>query len=101
MPIVTYLPTNQTIALEPHENLLDAARRCEIPIHSTCGGVARCADCKVKIIETNEKLPRPNDAELTMIGSAHFVTKERLACQLQPTANITVEILNPFTVKPR
>lgn len=75
--------------------LLEISRAKGIPHASVCGGRARCSTCRILILKGEETLEDPDPAErsvLARIGSPDHV---RLACQVRPKANLTVQPLVP------
>lgn len=71
-------------------SVLEASRLGGIPHYAVCGGKGRCSTCRVQVLEGAETLPPPQPIEqatLTRIGADYGV---RLACQLHPTANVSV-----------
>jgi len=75
--------------------VLDASRRAGIPHASICGGRARCATCRVRVLKGFGELPQPNPREaqiLERLGAARTV---RLACQLRPVEDASVLPLLP------
>lgn len=71
-------------------SVLEASRLGGIPHYAVCGGKGRCSTCRVQVLEGAEMLPPPEPIEqatLTRIGADYGV---RLACQLHPTANVSV-----------
>ncbi|WP_350335914.1 adenylate/guanylate cyclase domain-containing protein [Coralliovum pocilloporae] len=75
--------------------LLEISRSRGIPHASVCGGRARCSTCRTLIIEGEDTLEDPDPAErsvLARIGSPDHV---RLACQIRPKADLTVQPLVP------
>jgi adenylate cyclase len=84
---VTYVngPTLRT-AIGP--TLLEISMINDVPHGDSCGGRGRCTACSVRIEQGGASLPRPTAAELAMLGSAD--PQIRLACQLRPTAPLTV-----------
>lgn len=102
MPKITFLPSQISGEINPEETVLECGWRLSVEIHSTCGGVARCTDCKLKVIDGMKNLPRPEFEETNVIGNTWHITKERLACQLRDLkGDITVEVLEPFEKKAR
>jgi ferredoxin len=78
--------------------VLEASRAAGVPHASVCGGRARCSTCRIKIEGGLEQLPRPNGAEAIALAALEAPANVRLACQLRPTAPMTVTILNRPTV---
>ncbi len=89
---VTFLPTQQTIEIQPEETLLSAAQKNQIPIRSLCKGEAICAECRVKVVEGENNILPPKKAEITTIGSSYYIDQRRLACQIRCFGNITVDL---------
>jgi len=90
---VTYRdgPTVQAI---PGMTLLEISRASGVPHASVCGGRARCFTCRVKVESGVESLPEPNVPEGAALRALDAPQNVRLACQLRPTAPLTVTILN-------
>jgi adenylate cyclase len=91
---ITY-PGARVISVPSGFSVLEASRWTGIPHASVCGGRGRCSTCKVRVVEGAERLEPPNPVErltLRRIGAAQSV---RLACQLRPRADISVEPLVP------
>jgi adenylate cyclase len=76
-------------------SVLDASRRAGIPHASVCGGRARCTTCRVRVLLGSESLPPPSPVETRVLAPLHVDRTVRLACQLKPTANISVWPLMP------
>lgn len=83
-----------TVSALPGMTLLEASRHAGVPHASVCGGRARCATCRIKIESGLEHLPRPNAAEAIALQALEAPPNVRLACQVRPTAAVTVTILN-------
>lgn len=89
---VRFLPDGQEIEIKAGETLLQAARRNEIEIKSICKGIPSCAECRVYIAEGENNVSPPSNAELNLIGTAYFVDRRRLACQLRPFGDIVIDL---------
>jgi len=64
-------------------NLMEVLKASGYEILATCGGMALCATCCVKVIKGAEQLPEPGDAELDILDTLPFLqTGTRLSCQL-------------------
>jgi adenylate cyclase len=71
-------------------SVLEASRMAGIPHASICGGRGRCTLCRVRLIGPTD-LPPPGDAErrfLRRLGADP--ARVRQACQIRPTADISV-----------
>jgi adenylate cyclase len=70
--------------------VLETLRANGVPHASVCGGRARCSTCRILVTKGLERLPEPAGLEaktLTRIGATPGM---RLACQIRPTADLTV-----------
>ena len=85
-------PSNEVIEIDGSKNLLEALREKGIYIKSSCGGVASCSDCIVKILSGEDHLEPPPFEEIKFLGNVFHITKERLACQLKINGDITIDI---------
>ena len=79
-------------------SVLDISRINRIPHASVCGGRARCSTCRVRVIEGQESLPPPTETEITVLKRVAAPANVRLACQLRPTADLTISTLLPGNV---
>ena len=62
--------------------LLQAARKADAPVGSTCGGACACSGCHVLIEEGAERLSEMDDDEETILSTAFGLgDRSRLACQ--------------------
>lgn len=65
-------------------NLMEVLKASEYPIKATCGGMALCATCHVEVLNNDESIASPNDAELDMIDTLPNASNHsRLACQIR------------------
>lgn len=65
-------------------SLMETLKAFEYNILATCGGIALCATCHVKVLEGGENLPPIGDAEGQMLDTLFDVEdNSRLACQLE------------------
>ncbi|MGJ4949625.1 adenylate/guanylate cyclase domain-containing protein [Bradyrhizobium sp. HKCCYLS20291] len=84
---VTYVngPTLKT-AIGP--TLLEISRIHDLSHGDGCGGRGRCTACSVRIEHGIDTLPPAGATERAMLGDAD--SQVRLACQIWPTASLTV-----------
>ncbi|MGB3617048.1 MAG: 2Fe-2S iron-sulfur cluster-binding protein [Catalinimonas sp.] len=62
-------------------SLMEFLKASEYPILATCGGMALCATCHVRL--EGGDAPAPGDAELDMLDTLPYVEDEsRLSCQI-------------------
>jgi adenylate cyclase len=99
---ITY-PDGRAVRVPKGLSVLDASRRAGIPHASVCGGRARCSTCRVRVLLGAETLAPPSPAETRVLAPLGADRAVRLACQLKPTADISVWPLLPpeITVRDR
>jgi adenylate cyclase len=68
--------------------LLEISRIHAVPHADSCGGRGRCTACSVRIEQSDAALSPRTAAEMSMLGPADDGV--RLACQIRPTAALTV-----------
>lgn len=95
--------TNQPIAVRfvghgvrkvaPGLTLLEMFRRFGIPHAALCGGKARCATCRVLILDGADELPAPGPNEAKLLKRISAASGVRLACQIRPRHDIQVQLL--------
>ncbi|MFN8369704.1 MAG: 2Fe-2S iron-sulfur cluster-binding protein [Bacteriovoracaceae bacterium] len=83
---------NRVIEVNEGETLLSGLHNAQFPVKSSCGGVARCADCVVKVVKGEEHLDEIQFKEKTLLGNVFFITKERLSCQTHLRGDISIEL---------
>lgn len=81
MKRVKLVPQGKYIEVSEKKNLLQALRDQKIYVKSSCGGVASCSDCIIKIISGDESLSEVTFEEKKLLGNVFHITKERLSCQ--------------------
>ena len=65
-------------------NLMEVLKASEYDILATCGGMALCATCHVRVLEGHDQLPPVSDAELDILDTLPTAHDDsRLACQLR------------------
>jgi adenylate cyclase len=70
--------------------LLEISRMKDIPHASVCGGRARCSTCRVGVEHGLKHLPPASTAEAVTLASIMAPPHVRLACQIRPSAALTV-----------
>jgi ferredoxin, 2Fe-2S len=78
---VTFSPLGRSATAKDDETLLDVARRANVPLANSCGGVGVCARCKVRVVAGAENLSPPTSMELRFGTARGFADDERMACQ--------------------
>jgi 2Fe-2S ferredoxin len=65
-------------------SLMEVLKGSDYDILATCGGMALCATCLVKVLQGHEQLIAPSDAELDMLDTLpHYDENNRLSCQIK------------------
>ncbi|MDA8793488.1 (2Fe-2S)-binding protein [Bacteriovoracaceae bacterium] len=98
LKIVNHLNPEEIINevdLTDKETLLQAIKKAGVHVASSCGGVASCSECVIKVHAGAENLNEVDFAEKKLIGNVFFITKERLSCQAQCTKDgVTISVPN-------
>lgn len=89
---VTFMPMNVTHEIEFNETVLHLAQRHDIHIQSVCKGIPSCAECRIQIKDGEHHVPPPSSKELSLIGTAHYIDRSRLSCQLRCFGDLTVDL---------
>lgn len=77
----------------PGFTLLEIFRRFGIPHAALCGGRARCATCRVLVLDGAADLPPPGPNEAKLLRRISAGENVRLACQIRPKHDLQVQIL--------
>ena len=89
---VKFLPLNVEHEIEFNETVLHLAQRHDIHIQSVCKGLPSCAECRVQIKEGEHHVLPPSSKEVSLIGTAHYIDRSRLSCQLRCFGDLTVDV---------
>jgi ferredoxin len=81
-----------TIAVRPGYSLLNTLLNEELPIHTVCGGRARCGCCRIRIITGAKVISPVNDWEKIRLTAEELATGWRLACQAHSLRDITIHL---------
>lgn len=76
-------------------SLLEAARACDAPEGSACGGVCACSTCHVYVVEGKGLLSEADEDEEDILDKAFDVrANSRLGCQskIEKEGTLSVEI---------
>jgi len=92
MPKLTLHPSGQVLEINENLNVLDRLREEEIYVRSSCGGTGSCSDCMIKVLSGDDNLSAPPFEEIQLLGNVFHLTKERLACQLKISGDVTIDI---------
>ncbi len=96
---VTY-PGGHTVSMPRGFSVLECSRSFGIAHTSVCGGRGRCSTCRVRVTEGFGALPEAAPAEARLLERVKAGAQVRLACQLRPTANLSIIPLIPANVDP-
>lgn len=94
-------PDGRSIEVRPGTSILEASRLAGIPHASVCGGRGRCSTCRVRVLAGAEQLPPAGASERIVLSRVIAGEGVRLACQVRPTAPVTVLPLLPAGASPR
>ncbi len=72
-------------------SVLEASRSFGVPHQSICGGRGRCSTCRVRVLDGGDHCPLPGIEERRTLDRIRAPDTVRLACQLRPTGDISVE----------
>jgi adenylate cyclase len=86
---LTY-PSGRQVTVTRGMTVLDASRQAGIPHVSMCGGRGRCSTCRIRIGSGAALVPKPSAAERRVLQRVGASQDIRLACQLQPSADLDV-----------
>lgn len=86
------MPQNIEVDVDPSKSLMKIATENGLKIKSICGGVATCAECRVRIVEGENSIPEPSKLELNMIGTSYYIDGRRLSCQVHCFGSVTVDL---------
>lgn len=79
-----------TITAQPAQSLLNSLLYEDVPIHTVCGGRARCGCCRVKVIDGQKGVSPVNKYENVRLSEKVIEQGWRLACQVHILRDITI-----------
>jgi adenylate cyclase len=80
----------RTMPILPGATVLETLRENGIPHASVCGGRARCTTCRILVTKGLDRLPEPAGLEATALARIGATPGMRLACQIRPSADISI-----------
>ena len=86
-------PDGTRISVRSGKSLLQMIIGAGITHASTCGGRGQCATCRVRILSGADRLKSPAGVEKQRLLEADFAPDIRLACQIYPRFDLTIEPL--------
>jgi ferredoxin len=87
------------VAADEGRRLVLALEDAGIDILHRCGGNARCATCRVEILE-GEPTPITDWEERRLAELSNREPTTRLSCQVRVTDDLTVRVCNRLSAKP-
>ena len=88
-PTLTHA-SGRRLPVLPGATVLETLRENGIAHASVCGGRARCTTCRILVTRGLETLAAPQDLEARALARIAATPGMRLACQVCPTADITI-----------
>jgi adenylate cyclase len=82
--------SGRTVPMLRGATVLETLRENGIPHASVCGGRARCTTCRILVTKGLRNLPEPSGLEAKALARIGATPGMRLACQICPTADISV-----------
>jgi len=89
LPVLSH-SSGRKIPMLPGATVLETLRDNGIPHASVCGGRARCTTCRVLVTKGLDSLHAPSGLEARALMRIGATPEMRLACQIRPTANVSV-----------
>ena len=90
MAKITVTNLGVIVEAKPGQSLLNTLLYEEVPIHTVCGGRARCGCCRVRVVEGMKGATPVNKYENIRLTEAEIESGWRLACQLHILRDITI-----------
>ncbi|HEY4857878.1 MAG TPA: adenylate/guanylate cyclase domain-containing protein [Xanthobacteraceae bacterium] len=87
--------SGRRLPILPGATVLETLRENGIAHASVCGGRARCTTCRILVTKGLDRLPEPSRLEAKALARIGATPGMRLACQIRPTADISVMPLLP------
>lgn len=92
MPVVTFLPSGDTIEVSSGVTLLKAAQKAGIDLPWVCGGNGVCTTCRCSVEDGANRLSEKKYDEREILESEKFDDPWRLACKARVYKSIVVNI---------
>ena len=92
---ITY-PGSRVVMARPGSTLLEISRWAGIPHASVCGGRGRCSTCRVRVVAGTPTPAGP--VELQTLRRINAPPNVRLACQLRPTTDLSIQPIVPIAM---
>ena len=89
LPRLTHA-SGRVMPISAGASVLETLRHEGVPHAALCGGRARCTTCRVLVTKGGEGLPPASGLEAAALARIGATPGMRLACQLRPTADISI-----------
>ncbi len=94
MPKITYSNLNQSFeSRDPEDTILDISVDHRIPHLHECGGSGLCTTCRVRILDGLSNLTPLSSKERIISRERGWDSSIRLACQVRPTGDVSLQRL--------
>ena len=95
MPRIRIENHDISIQSNPGYSLLNNFLQHDVPIHTVCGGHADCGCCRIRVLNGDKGMTRPNYLEKVRLGE-HLISEGwRLSCQSYTLRDIVVHVPDP------
>jgi len=91
------VPDGRSLNAPVGQTVLETLRFAGVPHAYVCGGRGRCTTCRVHVGEAHTELPAPEDVEKQALTRIEAEPEVRLACQLRPRHDLSIQPLLPPT----
>lgn len=88
----THADKKVVVDFEQGENVRTILDRSDMRVRSGCSGLGACGLCRIRVTEGN--VNPPSESEHLTLGTTEIGRGVRLACQVAPTADATVSVIN-------
>ncbi len=83
----------QGFPFSPDQPVRDVLDTTDLRVRSACHGLGACGLCRIRVLEGEAGEPTPN--ERYHLRGTELREGVRLACQVRPRGDLTIELLNP------
>lgn len=91
MPTIKFQKNRNPIEVPQGANLREVLVEQGIPVASSCGGVAVCSKCWVKVLEGENNLSAPNADETNLKAANNLGRLYRISCQTLVLGDVTLD----------
>ena len=84
---VKFMPFDMNTDVEPDSTILDAIRKSNLPLKTTCGGKGTCGDCIVQILSGSYQCKASAALSQQLISERYA-----LACLTKITDHLTIQL---------